>query len=477
MPATLGAPLVALALTGCALDLQDHPGQCVTKELPTGFDGEDLALLRGYTRVGGDLVVPSDAEDLSALGCLEQVDGSLEIDGVVALDSLAGLENLRSAGELRLHGLPELESTAAVAGLRELTGEGLSLRELPKLREIEAPAGLERFEGRVDVLAWPTLERWEPSLGVAEISTIDLYGLPPTAEVTAFADLERCAALTILSEPVGDAAAGARVSLDALVSAEVLDLEGIAPDTLASLQQLTAVDFLELVGFGGEDLTGLSSLQAIGSLQVRSSPSLRSLHGLEALASVGELALFDNAALVDITALGQVRAMPPWRDLGGTLSMPRIGIGGSPQLADLSPLAGITEDTLGAIELLDLPAVTALPTLAGLRTLGVLGLVRTGVVDVDALADVDALRLYYFDTTDTKSPGSSFSITLVENPALTDISGLASVVDVGDRGDLEIVDNAQLATCAVEAMVTTLDAAGRDDGTVEIAGNDDAAGC
>jgi hypothetical protein len=454
MPPTLGAPLVALALTGCALDLQDHPGQCVTKELPTGFDGEDLELLRGYTRVGGDLVVPRDAEDLSALGCLEQVDGTLEISGVVALDSLAGLENLRSAGQLRLDELPQLESTAAVAGLRELTGEGL-----------------------VDVLAWPTLERWESSLGVAEISTIDLYGLPPTAEVTAFVELERCAALTILSEAVGDSAAGARVSLDGLVSAEILDLEGIAPDTLASLQQLTAGDFLEVVGFGGEDLTGLSSLQAIGSLQVRSSPSLRSLHGLEALASVGELELVDNVALVDITALGQVRAMPPWRDLGGTLSMPRIHIGGSPQLADLSPLAGITEDTLGTIALTDLPAVTALPTLAGLRTLGALGLVRTGVVDLDALADVDALRLYYFDTTDTKSPGSSFSITLVENPALTDLSGLASVVDVGDRGDLEVVDNAQLATCAVEAMVTTLDAAGRDDGTVDIAGNDDAAGC
>src|SRR6185436_5121589 len=58
----------------------------------------DISALRGVRRLEGSLYVSRDASDLSALECLTEITGDLQIFEAPKLETLTGLEKLRTVG-------------------------------------------------------------------------------------------------------------------------------------------------------------------------------------------------------------------------------------------------------------------------------------------------------------------------------------------------------------------------------------------
>jgi hypothetical protein len=456
------------------MDEVGHDGSCPTRELPSDFDGEDIELLRGYTHVGGDLIVPGDTEDLSALGCLEIVDGSLEIHGDEPR-SLAGLEALRIVGNLRISGMDALETTDGLSGLREIRGS-MELWGLPSLRTISAPAHLDRLDGAIIVHELPALEHWDAPIGPTEIGEFfEMIEVAPDASIAAFSEVERAADVHVGDWP-SDSPGGVR--FDALQFAEEISLSGAPTGVVDGLGSLRDVGTLRISDYLGDDLAGLAALERADLLVIGASPNLESLAGLEQLRSLHSLELLGNDALVSLAGLEGLRAIPEspqvvvpeqTASLGGG-----IRLAGCPMLTDTTALAGIETDALGGLSLESLPSLTAVPSMPALRRLGALSLVATGIEDLDALAAVTTLQRRYVGD----ESGGNFYVELADNPALHDISGLtASLMSTAPWGDLRVHDNPMLPTCAVEALATALDGAGRMDGTHDVAGNDDTAVC
>lgn len=471
----VAAVAVILVLGACDADALDHDGRCPTRELPTSFDGEDLGLLRGYTRVGGNLPVPAGTTDLTALRCLEVVDGSLSISSP-DIETLEGLENLREVGGLDLNDLPRLQSTAALAALREIRG-GLSLRDLPSLRTIDAPADLTRLD-LVHVDDLTGLERWEPELGVTELDTIELFHLPAGAQVSAFAGVVRAQRLHVEGADPADPAHSAVVRLDALASADVLILAPAAPESVASLGSLAEVGGLSLRCVASGDLAGLSALHTVGGLEINDSPGVVSLAGLSQLASLTSLRLRDNPNLRDLEGLRAWRTMPNAVPEAEDLDFdPAILLEANPLLADVSGIEGIEAAPEAAIRLTDLPALTVVPSWPTLARIGDLTLERTGVRDLDALAGVTELNAIYVSDEGEELDTQSFAITIVGNPDLADLSGLDSVTTAGEWGEILIQDNPQLSSCTVDGLLEALALAGRTYGDLEVDGNGDGTPC
>jgi hypothetical protein len=455
----------------CVMDEVGHDGSCPTRELPSDFDGEDIELLRGYTRVGGDLVVPGDTEDLSALRCLEEVDGSLVIVSVDGLGSLAGLEGLRSVGSLRLSHMDSLENTDGLAGLREIR-DGMELWGLPRLRTITAPANLEQFEGSIVVHELPALEEWDAPIGPTElVGYFEMVEVAPGASIGAFSEIERASDIYVAAYPSDVPGDGVR--FDALEFAGKLALHGVPTGVLGSLRE---VGELRITEYLGADLEGLAGLQRADMLLISESPNLQSLAGLEQLRSLHGLDVLGNDGLVSLAGLEGLREFTESRQVVPDDMAPGGGgfvLAGCPLLSDTTALAGIETDTLGGFTLESLPSLTSVPSIPALRRLGGLAVIDTAVEDLDALSGVTTLERLFGG-----ADSGNFSVELTENPALHDISGLtASLTSTAPWGDLRVNDNPMLPTCAVEALATALDGAGRMDGAYDVSGTDDAAVC
>ena len=465
-----------LALPACALDRLDQDGSCPTKELPNSFDGEDLELLRGYTRIGGDLPIPSDTEDLSPLGCLEVVDGALSIGGNVR--SLDGLEGLREVGALRF-GDSQLTELRGLPRLRTIHGD-LELWGLSKLRVIEAPADLESVHGvtAIDLLA---LERWDAPIGPTEIpGSVWLADIAPTAVIDAFAEVESIGeGIAVGADYMPSPPAGARVHLPALRTTSGISLFEVEPEVVASLTSLTDVEGLTIQRYVGEDLTGLSALQHAVRLNITGAPALRSLHGLEGLRSVTSIRIVDAPLLTSLDGLA-LQAMPDYvseEDDGVYSSSPGLVLEDCPALVDVSALATVTTDHLDGLGLFDLPALVAVPSWPALRRLGRVDISNTGITDLDGFAGVETLK-FSLPTNGGFEIYENFELTLTDNPALSDISGLtASATSAGSWTDLTVTSNPMLPTCRVEELRTALGEIGRTDGTFDVSDNDDATSC
>jgi hypothetical protein len=106
------------------------------------------------------------------------------------------------------------------------------------------------------------------------------------------------------------------------------------------------------------------------------------------------------------------------------------------------------------VTLRDLPAVTSIQSLSSLTQVGFLSLVRTGVMSLDGLEDLESVEQ---------------TLSLEENPALSDLSALLSLT--GDGG-IYVADNPELPTCQVEGLL-----ARSTWQSIYVSGNDDGAQC
>ena len=146
----------------------------------------------------------------------------------------------------------------------------------------------------------------------------------------------------------------------------------------------------------------LGNLRRVGrTVSVRSSDELTSLAGLECLEAVGGVDLLQLPLLADISAIANITAM-------GSLSVRKC-----PKVADLSQFDGVTG--LWRLGLVADPALTTLPV-PGPDSV----LTRLTIEDCDALADLDALA---------GVPGSYefLEVELKDNAALASVAGLADL--------------------------------------------------
>jgi Receptor L domain len=148
--------VVALAANACAAHdvrpVASAPGatgatatvSCVGGVVRSASDAE---LYSACDRVTGDLRVSApDLTDLSALGQLRSVAGTLEISGNSQLDDLSGLEQLEQVGALSIHDNAELDDLSGLQNLRAASSVVISNNgELGTLRGLEGLTRVERL--------------------------------------------------------------------------------------------------------------------------------------------------------------------------------------------------------------------------------------------------------------------------------------------------------------------------------------------
>jgi len=256
--------------SGAPLETADTaaPAACADSELIEGnldWSGEGQSICGDAPiTLDGDLLVWSDADDLSGLACLCRVNGDVVFIGNTRLTALSGLDGLTSVGgdllllgNLLLQDLSALSNLTAIEGALHLERNGLLLRV----------AGLE------------SLARTGGLLIVDNNSLSTLSGFAGLVDIDG--------ALFVR----GNNQLGSLAGLESLT--------GLAGPLRVETSALTS-------------LTGLESLTAVseGSLRLDENQRLTSLAGLEGLGDIGEdLSLRRNPALVDISALHAVRSV------------------------------------------------------------------------------------------------------------------------------------------------------------------------
>jgi hypothetical protein len=475
------ADLLLIACTaapGCAIDDIEHGGGCPERVFPSDYDGSDLEVLRGYTRVAGDLVVPEETEDLSALRCLQRVDRVLSISDAPKLVSLDGLEDLERVGTLSLADLPALTSTSGLSGLRTID-EGLGFQGLASLARVEGLSDLEELGGGVSLVGLHALETWDEPLEIPSLSSLHLLGIADGASIRAFSEVTEIREGVVLTTPM-DATVGLRLHLDALTSAPTLDFDAVAAETIGSLGALSEVGQLELTRYYGENLDGLDSLRRIGRLHIESSPNLRSVDGLEGVEELTSLELASNPRLENLDGLSGVQDMP----FIGSASVdeprwaPSISILDCETLADISGLGDTPVTYLADVRLVGVPSLSSLGEWPALEGLGSFELSGSAVRDLDALSNLETLDHFLHDELGQPRATDTFRLVLYGNPELTDLDGLdparaGALTSVGHWGTIVVQDNPALPTCAVEALGESFAALGQVDGTFEVSGNAD----
>ncbi|HET8936104.1 MAG TPA: hypothetical protein VFN67_21810, partial [Polyangiales bacterium] len=177
-----------------------------------------------------------------------------------------------------------------------------------------------------------------------------------------------------------------------------LYISGVALESLSALKNLRYVSAgLYLYGNGNAnvtDLAGLESLQSVGSLYVASLPSLTSLEALR------------NTSFQHLLGTDIGRALP--EAVSGEVEL--LGL---PKLESLSGLDSVTG--LQNLTINDCDALTDLSGLSALRDVG--GMRLEGNAGLLSLNGVPQLR-------------AAYSIELVSDPNLVDISALSVLEDV-----------------------------------------------
>lgn len=318
------------------------------------------------------LVISGDFVDLSPLSGLREVD-ALTIDDNPHLESLTGLGGLRAVRALRVTRNPRLRDLTGLGGLSRLAsaylqGRGLRsvdglralaaadqilLNDLPEFEALEAPPCLESI-GSLILLDLPALERMGDFSTVGTIRSLALHRLERLHDLGDFTGVVVQALEIHRCPAVTDLAA-----LGPLVGVERLVLGGNTALTAAP----TCVD-----------------PSPVTTIRLFDNPGLTSLRGLEQLTSAAE-----------------------------------ISISGSPQLATLDGLGGLTRIERGLM-------------LGGL-----------GIRDLGGLASLERVGL----------------LSIADNAALASMQGSGALRVV--EGPLRVADNPALPACAVDGLLAQLD--------------------
>ncbi len=312
-------------------------------DLTLGSVGDLDWFCASYDRIVGTLTLAEGLEDLSGLGCLVDVSGSLTVASGAASLELPLLE--RVGGDLALSptlSVLSLPSLVEVGG--DLTGSAaLSALSLPLLVEVggavyllvSAPVltfpALERA-GRIGLYTSGTVEIALPALAevadVVEISgdgdgAIDLSALVTVSYMyisnyyAAEFDLQLVsleeASYISLYLPIGT------LTLNRLASVDRMDVFSTISSGQINLPALTSIDYLRVNNVGvaaptltqtgqiyldyGVDVASFAALTTVDSLSLDST-SLTHLNGFSALRTVtGDVYLYGNGSLVSVAGL------------------------------------------------------------------------------------------------------------------------------------------------------------------------------
>jgi hypothetical protein len=407
-----------------------------------GARQEALDGFRSLEQVGALTLLRVSVTDLGALGRLRSVGleareprefdlsiaghpGRFEITESAGFTSLAGLDSLEQATELVLTRNAELQSLAGMPQLRridKLSSKRSALTDLggvgPALQELSL-----------------TSSALTQLTGLGNASLLQRLTLSRNEQLTSLEGGTFPAQMVAVSST--DDALGSLKGLENVKTLETLDVScgtGLARlETLAGLDGLVQVGTLRL-----ENQTRLSSLAALGSLEragqvwIQKADALPNLVGLAKLQQAESFAL-QARALTELTGLGTLTVSRLELDAIAVTSLTGLenvtigdlSLSQAPRLTTLDGLAPLT--VMGLIQINEDPLLADLGPLASLTQLGSLSLQNTSVTDLDVLNQLRQLG----------------SLNLLGNPLLSQIDGVSGVSGLGS---LYVLDNQTLRT-------------------------------
>jgi hypothetical protein len=412
---------------------------------------------------GGVELVGSDTTDLAALSCLCEIEDGLTLHGADALESLDGLAPGLVLGQsLDLRQLPALRSTAALGAVQwraPLRGPARFIfQDLPALNVLEGLQGITELD--------------DLSLGGALSFELDaLSGLTAVHETldirdTTLPSLEGLEQLVLVGELRIDGASAlpSLAPLQGLRRVRFLNLQQLELDDLSALSGLERIDRrLTITRVGGlGSLVGLDSLTVLGGLELAGNPDLASLQGLPPAVDgiSGDLGLRGNPQLIRLTGLEGLG----W--IGGS-----VVLGGAEAPTHLEALTGLDQVRFigGSLAVAHAPALRSLAGLGALEEVGG-DLWATTIYDpapgdfgfggLDALHTVHG-TLGLIDHATARSLAGLETVhqlgglELEQDPALLSLDGLDGLEVLGD---LRIVDNESLAD--IDVLYGILDVSG-----------------
>ncbi len=489
--------------------------------------GADLGSLEALAKVGELSIVDAEVDDLWALACLTEVQGTLTVHNSSLTElGLAATE----VGGLSLVDLPELTSAADVAVVGVVPV--VELRNLPKLVDVSLER-VERIQGYLLVDGLPSLAGVDLSsleevtgsltLRDASMAVLELGALE---HVGGYATLEALSGLVAVSAPRWTEVERNLVlrgnpdltSLDGMGALKRLkgDLVIDDNDALVTLApwplvyivgDLVATDNASLVAIGDwpnldhisyrveihdnpalERIDGMPSLVRLQSIEVTGSPSLTSIDGF-ARVDDPDWVILVGTGLTDLSALSGVRSpqtltfednprLSSLRGLENLVDTWNLTVKGS-AITDLEGLGALTELRIFTLE--------GNPELEDLDGLGPVEIsIRVDLLHNPALTSVDALsgccdELQSLDVEGNDVltslaplalPDAMGGIDIVSNPSLSTLDGL---LGVQSTYHLAVTGNTSLCASEVDAWVSTVEVTGKADGELLIAHNDD--GC
>lgn len=199
------------------------------------------------------------------------------------------------------------------------------------------------------------------------------------------------------------------------------------------------------------DLTGLGSVLTVaGNVSIEDNSSLLSLDGLNGLRRTSKVALFRNSSLASLTALSklttvmslQVYINPALTDLNGLQNVTSISGAEVVNNAGLTSLTGL-DSVANAYSFIDIRLNPRLTNLAGLGSLAsVSNLVQ--IMDNPQLQSLQGLG---------KLATIGNTLRVMRNAELDDLKGLAKLTSART---FQVSDNAQLDSCNVSALATSV---------------------
>jgi len=377
----------------------------------TIIDNSALTNLNGLQNITGSvsLLFIEDnnvLESLSGLEGITSVTNPMKIEGNHALNNLEGLNNLVSVGDLSIINNDQLSD---LDGINSLSNVGdLNIWNNQNLVDFN---GLENLETVSNILI----------RGNASLTS--LMGLEGVNNTNRVAILEN----------------------DALTSLTGLDnLVGIDGNLL--LEDNDALT----------NISALSNLNSVRDITIESNSLLTNLQGLEQVGTHPfgvNLSIISNATLVDMSALGNailkevnIRNNPELLTLNGlegAVNLDYLLISFNSKLTDLTGLENLIsiEETLILQDNNSLADISALSNLSSLESLII---DNSNLVNLTGLDNISTLNNQGFFSTNF--------VSIVNNPALSDISALDILPYYTDIDKLNIYNNPNLSMCSEEGI-------------------------
>ena len=248
---------------------------------------DDIARLRGYSTISGNLQITPTIHQLIGMECLVSVIGNVSIADNEVISSLLGLSGLTSVGgDVQIN---EAEALADLIGLDRLEriGGRLEIEENNRLERLDGIGALGSISGDLWIDANRNLTSLE---GLGGLSSVEGLMIDNNDSLTRVDGLEGLGSLATLLITANEAL----VDIDGLSGLERVDAGLIIEDN----DSLANVD-------------GLSSLTRVGDLlSIRNNDSLTNLDGLEGLTDLGlGLLIQNNAQLPACEAEGLLERM------------------------------------------------------------------------------------------------------------------------------------------------------------------------